>query len=716
MAQTPSRDRDRFGAIGAGRGVRFHHRQPVHFGGEAVGQRVPSARDRQDVRAGRPLQQRGFLRQREQQRQERFGFAVVRRGGGRAGKVLEQAGHFVFQRFGIRPLGAHGAHQHRLRDQLLRGVPAGETVAVAQRQLPQRRRRALIARSHRRRETAQETHLGVRRHGLEHQISVRFGEVNDEGAVAARILHPGGRLHRHLRAVRLAGGTEQLAAFRIQQAQRERDVERQLVRLPGRRIAGLRDGEAQGAVLPLLLHREQRRAGLLVPAPELRQRRVRGVLQGAHEVLGGHRAAVVPLEVQIRAGAEGARAEDGVQHPHHFGALLVHRGGVEVADLLIAGRAHRMRERPGVLGELHGAQQIHVVHALDAARVHVRGELGVAVHREALFQAELKPIAAGDAVAGPVVEVLVRHHRLHALVGGVRGGVGAGQHAGGVEDVEALVLHRPHVEVLDGDDHEDVQVVLAAEPLLVPAHGALERLHRVAALADVVRFGEDAQRHAAAGAGDELVLAHRQIAGHQGEQVAGFGERVLPSHGAAAVRRALGNQVAVGEQHRMALGVRGDGGGVAREHVRAIRVVGDLAKALRLALRAIHAARLVEALQGGVLLRGDVHLGANLAVVGDVEQRQGRVVLGVLVAGQRPSIHPNPAQIEPFAAQHQRPVAGAAYRELAADGGRSVLDVEGEPRLVDRERIRLIVAQIHRAWGVRHALLRVLTSRQRTRC
>jgi hypothetical protein len=37
-------------------------------------------------------------------------------------------------------------------------------------------------------------------------------------------------------------------------------------------------------------------------------------------------------------------------------------------------------------------------------------ELLVAEDRQAFFQAELEPVAAGDAVAGPVVEVLVADH------------------------------------------------------------------------------------------------------------------------------------------------------------------------------------------------------------------------------------------------------------------------------------------------------------------
>ena len=115
-----------------------------------------------------------------------------------------------------------------------------------------------------------------------------------------------------------------------------------------------------------------------------------------------------------------------------------------------------MGQRAAVFRELHAAQKLHVFHALDGARVHVRRKLGVSVDGEALFQAELEPVAAGDPIAGPVVEVLVRNHPFNALIGGVGGGIGGCEDIGGVEDVQPFVLHRAHVEALDSDDHEDV--------------------------------------------------------------------------------------------------------------------------------------------------------------------------------------------------------------------------------------------------------------------
>lgn len=50
-----------------------------------------------------------------------------------------------------------------------------------------------------------------------------------------------------------------------------------------------------------------------------------------------------------------------------------------------------------------------------------------------------------------------------------------GEDEGRVEDVEALVLHRPHVEIVYGHHVEDVQVVLQPKLVLVPLHGGLQK-------------------------------------------------------------------------------------------------------------------------------------------------------------------------------------------------------------------------------------------------
>jgi len=148
---------------------------------------------------------------------------------------------------------------------------------------------------------------------------------------------------------------------------------------------------------------------------------------------------------------------------------------------------------------------------LTGVREHIGAEALVAKDGKTLFQAELKPVATGDAVAGPVVEIFVGHHSFDLGVVGVGGDLGPRKDEFRVEDVEALVLHGPHVEIVDGNDHIDIEIVFAAVDRFVPLHGALQRGHGMFALVDVVALDIDAQDHIAAGQRDEAILDILQI-------------------------------------------------------------------------------------------------------------------------------------------------------------------------------------------------------------
>ena len=60
---------------------------------------------------------------------------------------------------------------------------------------------------------------------------------------------------------------------------------------------------------------------------------------------------------------------------------------------------------------------------------------------EPLLEGQLEPVTAGDAVAGPVVEVLMADDTLDAAKVHVGGGLRGGQDQAGVEDIQRLVLH-----------------------------------------------------------------------------------------------------------------------------------------------------------------------------------------------------------------------------------------------------------------------------------
>ena len=188
------------------------------------------------------------------------------------------------------------------------------------------------------------------------------------------------------------------------------------------------------------------------------------------------------FEVQSEASTKRIGADEGVYHSHDFRALNVDRRGIEVIDFDIRSGSNGMCEWSCVLWKLGGPKRAYVGNALDRPRAHVGRELLIPEDGETLFEAKLKPITAGHAVARPVVEVFVGDDCFDAGEVAVGGGIRLRQDVFGVEDVETLVFHGSEVEVADGDDHEDIQVVLKPESFLVPTHRPLERVHRIGAV------------------------------------------------------------------------------------------------------------------------------------------------------------------------------------------------------------------------------------------
>ena len=267
-----------------------------------------------------------------------------------------------------------------------------------------------------------------------------------------------------------------------------------------------------------------------------------------------------------------------------------------------------MGEGAGILGELPGAERPDFADPVDRPRAFVGREFLVAEDRQALLQAELEPVPAGDAVASPVVEVFVRDDRLDAGIIGIRGRVRARQHVLVVEDVEALVLHRAHVEVGDGDDVEHVEIVFPAEHALVPAHRALERIERVFGAAFLAWLHVDRDLDRATARGRVGLPDPAEASAHDREQVAGLGERVVPDRemAAGAVDGTRLDEVAVAEQDRGFLPVGLDSGRVDRQDVWPIDRVGDAPEAVGLALRAVDPARAIQPHQ--LRVRGRIDL------------------------------------------------------------------------------------------------------------
>ena len=575
---------------------------------------------------------------------------------------------------------AGGAGQDQVASQVLSGFPAVEQVRIAGQLDVTVLGRGVGGHHHGRREAAQ---------GRDDR---RLVDVSQGDAGLGVLQHHHGLVHGL--AVALEG---QGPALGVQQAHADRRRQGALVRLARRRVdlLGQLQGQGAGGGVIGVLQVQTRRAGLFVPGEKVGQVLAADLGEAADEFLHRGGVAIPAVEIEIHAFAEQLRPDQGLEHADHLRALLVDGRGVEVVDLQIAGRAHRVGQRALVLGELAGAQGLHVLDPLDGLATHVAGEALVAEDGQAFLQAQLEPVAAGDPVAGPVVEVFVGDDALDPLIVQVGGRRRVGQQERRVEDVQPLVLHRPEIEVAHGDDHEQVEVVLAAECVLVPLHGALEGVHGVGGAVRHAGVDIDAQVDGPAAHGDQAVDQLVQLTGHQGEQVAGLGEGVVPDGEMTPARQvARLHQVAVGQQALEALG-RLDAHRVTGEHVGAVGEPGDLAEALGLALGAEAAAGHVEAVERLVVLRIDLDLGRQLE--GRRRVRDGQVfgVDHALGLGQFATVDGHRDRLQLLAVQDQglSMVAIAPDRQPGLHPRRVRREIEGQVDRVDQIGGRAIVGE-----------------------
>ena len=264
-----------------------------------------------------------------------------------------------------------------------------------------------------------------------------------------------------------------------------------------------------------------------------------------------------------------------------------------------------------------------------------------------------------------------------------------------VEDVQALVLHRAHVEVAGGDDHEALQVQRQAEAGLVPDHAGDQRVHGVFGLVHVAGAHIDLQQMVLAAAAADALFARHQLAGHQRKQVAGLLVRIDPLREVATVGQvAFFDQVAVGQQHRVLGLVGAQRDGVACHHVRTVQEIGDAAKTLGFTLREEGVLAHVQTHELGVFLRRaggeDLQL-EGFGAIGQVAQHQG---LALHLERAAAAVEQHARQVQVFAIQSQRlrrHVGVAAQHHLVEHARLERVQVKAQVDGVDPERGRCVV-------------------------
>ena len=212
----------------------------------------------------------------------------------------------------------------------------------------------------------------------------------------------------------------------------QRNWNRLLLCLAWRRAVGLSEAQARGiAAFDLnALNGDRRCAGLAIPCAEARQIKACSFLEAFIECFDGRRCAVILFKVEVHTALEGIRTDISLERADKFCAFFIDGGGVEVVDGRIAIRTHWVCERACIFGKLTATQADNVFNALNRARSHVSGEFLIAEDGQAFFQAQLEPVTACDAVAGPVVEVFVGDNALNRFEIAIGGGFCVRQNIG----------------------------------------------------------------------------------------------------------------------------------------------------------------------------------------------------------------------------------------------------------------------------------------------
>ncbi len=69
------------------------------------------------------------------------------------------------------------------------------------------------------------------------------------------------------------------------------------------------------------------------------------------------------------------------------------------------------------------------------------------------------------------MKILMSDHTFNSLIISIGCRFRLRQHILRVEHVQPFVLHRPHVEIINGDNLVLIQIVFEAVGLFIPAHG-----------------------------------------------------------------------------------------------------------------------------------------------------------------------------------------------------------------------------------------------------
>ncbi len=93
------------------------------------------------------------------------------------------------------------------------------------------------------------------------------------------------------------------------------------------------------------------------------------------------------------------------------------------------------------------------------------------------------------------------NNALYQLKVTVSGGIWSCQEITGVKNIKPLVFHGATIEIVDGNNHVAIKVILSAENMLIPCHRLMDGSKGMMALVYIVVFGIDMDPDRAAALG-----------------------------------------------------------------------------------------------------------------------------------------------------------------------------------------------------------------------
>ena len=133
-----------------------------------------------------------------------------------------------------------------------------------------------------------------------------------------------------------------------------------------------------------------------------------------------------------------------------------------------------MCHRTGILRKLVRTQQPYIFNALYSTGMGISSKLLIPKYRQSLFKAKLEPVPARHPVTCPVMEIFMANHRFNSDIIVIGSRFRAGKNQSGIKNIQPLVLHRPHIEIIYSNNHEQIKIVFEAKTLFIPGHGRLE--------------------------------------------------------------------------------------------------------------------------------------------------------------------------------------------------------------------------------------------------